>query len=139
MLAYAKVIVEVCIRARLRHEGVVDTSDEKSARYIASEILEYLESKIGSNAFIGLYGEIQRVIQLKKNEKKRSRAADAVRDPRAYAERKVCSTCVLMIARSRLTESNVLQVAMAQRKKQALKRKNTKHAVSKGKRRRMNE
>ena len=77
------------MRARLYRDGVVETADEKSAKHIASEVLELYESVVGSSAFIGFYGEVQRFIQKQKNSRKRDRAADAVRDPKAHAERKV--------------------------------------------------
>ena len=113
---YTKEIVEVSMRARLNNDGIVATADEKSARNIASEILESLESVVGSSHFISVYGEVQRFIQLKKNEKKRAFAADAVRDPKAYAERKALN---------------------AQRKKFAKKMQNARHATNNGKKRKI--
>lgn len=114
-IKYAKVIIEVAMRTRLHRDGVTDTEEEKTAKNQASEILEALEELVGSSAFIGLYAEVQRFVQHQKNTRKRSRAADAVRDPRAHAERKVLN---------------------AQRKKFAKKMKNARLAATKGGKRR---
>lgn len=89
-MKYAKEVIEVSMRARLYRDGIADTTEEKSAKHMASEVLELLENVLGSSAFIGYYGEVQRFIQQQKNSRKRDRAANAVRDPKAHAERKVC-------------------------------------------------
>ena len=86
-LQYINEIIEVAMRARLT---LTENSDEaKAAKNIASEVLELLEQKIGSSAFIGSYGQIQQKIQSKRAERKRALAADAVLNPKEHAIKKV--------------------------------------------------
>ena len=73
-------------------EGVLSQSDEasiKESKAAATELLEVLEAKVGSSAVLGRYADIQRMLQASKAEKKRALASEAVKDPKAYAVRKV--------------------------------------------------
>ena len=76
-------------------EGVLSLSDEasiKESKAAATELLEVLEAKVGSSAVLGRYADIQRMLQASKAEKKRALASEAVKDPKAYAVRKVRHT-----------------------------------------------
>jgi hypothetical protein len=61
----------------------------QATKELAAGLLEGLEAKIGSAAFIGAYSAVQRRIQSSKAEKRRQLAAEAVVEPQAYAARKV--------------------------------------------------
>lgn len=74
------------MRGRLNQD---DVENKKSLKNLSSEVLELLEQKIGSSLFIGVYSEVQQSLQQRKSEKKKKLAADAVNNPRAFAERKV--------------------------------------------------
>ena len=96
--AYLEQVVEVAVRATL----AVDTSAAathsvysaahatvQTTKEVSAQLLEALENKVGSAAFIGAYSEVQRRVQSSKAEKKRQLAAEAITEPRAYAERRV--------------------------------------------------
>jgi U3 small nucleolar RNA-associated protein 20 len=88
IMLHIKQLMEVALRARLT-KGLPDEQINKDAKQAALELLDSLEKKIGSSTYIGLYGEIQQKIENSKAEKKRKLAADAVANPKAYAQRKV--------------------------------------------------
>ena len=105
LLAHISQMMEVALRVRLHGgihsegvqgmEGVVSQSEEASIREskaAATELLEVLEAKVGSSAVLGRYADIQRMLQASKAEKKRALASEAVKDPKAYAVRKVRHT-----------------------------------------------
>lgn len=91
--------MEVALRVRLHGgtaseggDNVISQSEEatvKESKAAATELLEALEKKVGSGALLGNYAEIQRRLQASKAEKKRVLASEAIRDPKAYAVRKV--------------------------------------------------
>ena len=110
LLAHISQMMEVALRVRLHGginsegmhgtgtgmgmgmEGVLSQSDEasiKESKAAATELLEVLEAKVGSSAVLGRYADIQRMLQASKAEKKRALASEAVKDPKAYAVRKV--------------------------------------------------
>ena len=57
-----------------------------------SALLDLVERKIGSAAFIEHFTAVQRRIQASKLERRRVQAAEAVLDPRSYARRKIAKT-----------------------------------------------
>ena len=98
-------MMEVALRVRLHGgihsdgvqgmDGSVSQSEEasiKESKAAATELLEALEAKVGSSAVLGRYADIQRMLQASKAEKKRALASEAVKDPKAYAVRKVTHT-----------------------------------------------
>jgi hypothetical protein len=102
LLAHISQMMEVALRVRLHGgihsegvqgmDGSVSQSEEasiKESKAAASELLEALEAKVGSSAVLGRYADIQRMLQASKAEKKRALASEAVKDPKAYAVRKV--------------------------------------------------
>ena len=84
-------IIDIAIRALL----TINTTPDDTKCMIditkehASTLLQLLEASVGSSVFIGYYSTIQRRIENSKNEKRRKLAAEAVMEPKAYAERKV--------------------------------------------------
>jgi hypothetical protein len=98
LMAHLPQMMEVALRVRLHggvaesSENVISQSDEasvKESKAAATELLEALEKKVGSTALLGKYAEIQRRLQASKAEKKRVLASEAIKDPKAYAVRKV--------------------------------------------------
>lgn len=98
-------MMEVALRVRLHGgihsdgvqgmDGSVSQSEEasiKESKAAATELLEALEAKVGSSAVLGRFADIQRMLQASKAEKKRALASEAVKDPKAYAVRKVTHT-----------------------------------------------
>ena len=61
----------------------------RETKIAATELLDSLEKKVGSSSLIGHYADIQRRLQATKAEKKRVLASEAIKDPKAYAVRKV--------------------------------------------------
>lgn len=105
LLAHISQMMEVALRVRLHGgihsegvqgmDGSVSQSEEasiKESKAAATELLEALEAKVGSSAVLGRYADIQRMLQASKAEKKRALASEAVKDPKAYAVRKVTHT-----------------------------------------------
>ena len=98
LMSHLPQIMEVALRVRLHggaaesSENVISQGDEasvKESKAAATELLEALEKKVGSAALLGKYAEIQRKLQASKAEKKRLLASEAIKDPKAYAVRKV--------------------------------------------------
>jgi hypothetical protein len=84
-------IIDIAIRALL----TVNTTPDDTKCMIemtkehATNLLQLLEASVGSSVFIGHYSLIQRRIENSKNEKRRKLAAEAIIEPKIYAERKV--------------------------------------------------
>ncbi len=87
-------IIEVAVRASLAADRANAEEDAavKETKAVALELLGAIELKVGSAAFIGAFGAIQRHIQSSKSEKKRLAASEAITDPQSYAAKKVCSS-----------------------------------------------
>jgi hypothetical protein len=84
-------LIEVCVRTRIsRREATAGEDETKDVLDVSNQLLEALEALVGSSTFIGVYGEVQRNIESSKAEKKRRLAAEAITDPKSYAQRKVC-------------------------------------------------
>ena len=99
LLAHLPELIEVALRARLfggnrTDDATVPQHEEeaiKETKVAATELLDLLEKKVGSASLIGQYADIQRRLQATKAEKKRVLASEAIKDPKAYAVRKVRS------------------------------------------------
>ncbi|CAE7702227.1 unnamed protein product, partial [Symbiodinium microadriaticum] len=94
ILQYMKQLIEVALRSRIskRDNAAGDgPADESSPEVLlaADDLLDVLEARVGSSTFIGVYGEVQRMVESSKSEKKRKLAADAISNPTTYAQRKV--------------------------------------------------
>ena len=85
---YAREIIEVSLRVRLSNDPS-GNNPENSAKHAASEVLEVMESKIGSAEFIGRYSEVQQYLTKQKLLRKQSIAVNAVKDPVSHAEYQV--------------------------------------------------
>ena len=80
----------------------------RETKVAATELLDSLEKKVGSSSLIGHYADIQRRLQATKAEKKRVLASEAIKDPKAYAVRKVrTSTYVSHLFNFMLVEVHV--------------------------------
>jgi hypothetical protein len=92
LMAHSKQLLEVGLRSRIsKRDHSATTSDETNVELLdaSNELLEVLEARVGSSAFIGAYSDVQRMIESSKAEKKRRLAADAVVNPTSFAQRKV--------------------------------------------------
>ena len=100
LLTHLPQMIEVALRARLfggnRTEDQSQSSSSqqeeeavRETKIAATELLDSLEKKVGSSSLIGHYADIQRRLQATKAEKKRVLASEAIKDPKAYAVRKV--------------------------------------------------
>jgi len=91
IILYMEQIIDIAIRALL----TVNTTPDDTKCMIemtkehATNLLQLLEASVGSSVFIGHYSLIQRRIENSKNEKRRKLAAEAIIEPKIYAERKV--------------------------------------------------
>jgi U3 small nucleolar RNA-associated protein 20 len=67
-----------------------DTKEEEmTVIELGDEVMTLLEQKVGSEAYLAVYGQVQRRFTEKRDKRKRQRAAEAVIDPKAFAERKL--------------------------------------------------
>jgi len=94
IILYMEQIIDIAIRALL----TVNTTPDDTKCMIemtkehATNLLQLLEASVGSSVFIGHYSLIQRRIENSKNEKRRKLAAEAIIEPKIYAERKIIQT-----------------------------------------------
>ena len=93
-MLYIEQIIDIAIRALL---AVNTTPDDtkcmiEMTKEHATNLLQLLEASVGSSVFIGHYSTIQRRIENSKYEKRRKLAAEAIMEPKMYAERKVTTT-----------------------------------------------
>lgn len=109
LLLHLPQLMEVALRVRLyggtaeSQDGAVSQSEAavlKESKAAATELLDILEQRVGSSALLGKYAEIQRRLQASKAEKKRVLASEAIKDPKAYAVRKVRTACTCTYSRS---------------------------------------
>ena len=102
LLTHLPQMIEVALRARLFGGNRTDDQSQsqssssqqeeeavRETKVAATELLDSLEKKVGSSSLIGHYADIQRRLQATKAEKKRVLASEAIKDPKAYAVRKV--------------------------------------------------
>jgi hypothetical protein len=84
-------IIDIAIRALLTVNTTPDDTKcmIETTKEHATSLLQLLEASVGSSVFIGHYSTIQRRIENSKNEKRRKIAAEAIIEPKVYAERKV--------------------------------------------------
>ena len=119
----AEQIIEVCLRSRLSR-AVAEDADNNDAtarafqltKEAAGELLDIIEQRMGSSAYIGLYGEVQRRIESSKTEKKRRLNAEAVSDPVSYAQRKAKHAAKKKESRKRKNERFAAQKGIKKRK-----------------------
>lgn len=92
---YIEQIIEVAVRAVLAVDTVPAAAADAAqsavltAKELSAELLERLEQTVGSDVFMGAYSLVQQRVQSSKAEKRRQLAAEAVREPQKYAQRKV--------------------------------------------------
>ena len=95
---YMKQLIEVALRSRISKKDYsaadrpADGETSPDVLLAADALLEALEARVGSSAFIGAYSEVQRMVESSKADKKRKLAADAVVNPTSYSQRKVTCT-----------------------------------------------
>jgi hypothetical protein len=98
--AHSGQLLEVAIRARMTITGP-EEKELKQLKELSDELLEQLEQKLGSAAFIGLYSDIQRRVESSKTSKRRIEAATAVSDPKLYAQRRLAKRAANLKSRKR--------------------------------------
>ena len=110
-------MMEVALRVRLyggtaeTQDGAVSQSEAavlKESKAAATELLDILEQRVGSSALLGKYADIQRRLQASKAEKKRVLASEAIKDPKAYAVRKVSTGCARTVNQYALVQTKIL-------------------------------
>ena len=91
IILYMEQIIDIAIRALLTVNTTPDDTKcmIEMTKVHATNLLQLLEASVGSSVFIGHYSLIQRRIENSKNEKRRKLAAEAIIEPKVYAERKV--------------------------------------------------
>jgi hypothetical protein len=91
IILYMEQIIDIDIRVLLTVNTTPDDTKcmIEMTKVHATNLLKLLKASVGSSVFIGHYSLIQRRIENSKNEKRRKLAAEAIMEPKVYAERKV--------------------------------------------------
>ena len=80
--------LEACLRAHRMSHGP-DEALENETKETANELLNLIEKKVGSYAYLGAFREVQQHLEKNKAYNKQMLAAEAVNNPKSFAERKV--------------------------------------------------
>ena len=116
--AFAQPVLEVCLRVVSASSHVADDQMDDGLRSVLTEaqtVLQVLERRLPTERYVGALNAVQTRLRRSKAFRKRQHAAQAVLDPKAFAEQKLRNT---------------------QRKKDSRKRKTREHMAFKGIKRR---
>jgi len=71
-------------------ETAAETAEShNNASELAKEVLEVIESKVGTPAFLGAFTKVQKAISDKREQRKRERAMEAIVEPAKAAKRRM--------------------------------------------------
>ena len=85
---HAAQMIEVALRAQTLGNNSEDPAEQATGQN-AARLLDIIEKIIGSATYIEIYGEMQTKIEKVKVQRKMELAAEAITDPKKYAQRKV--------------------------------------------------
>jgi len=74
---------------RVLDDDFTKDAQMESAKTISQELLDLLQTKVGTTQFSAVYSQIRQGIMGKRRERRQDRVMQAVQDPQAAARRKV--------------------------------------------------